>query len=92
MNTVQIIALLTAAAFLAQPFVSNYIKKSQSKVDVYPKDIQPETSRAPSGPAQTDVSYVVSQWAALKNSCDQLDLKEASTALDSVFPLFVKKG
>lgn len=87
MNTVQIISLLAAAAFLAQPFVSNYIKKSQSKVDVYPKDIQPESS-----PAQTDVSYVVSQWVALKNSCDQLDLKEASTALDSVFPLFVKKG
>lgn len=90
MNTVQIISLLAAAAFLAQPFVSNYIKKSQSKVDVYPKDIEP--NKMPSDPAQTDIGYVVSQWAALKNSCDQLDLKEASTALDSVFPLFVKKG
>lgn len=90
MNTFQIIALLAAAAFLAQPFVSNYIKKSQSKVDVYPKDIEPD--KMPSGPVQTDIGSVVSQWSALKNSCDQLDLKEASTALDSVFPLFVKKG
>ena len=90
MNTFQIIALLAAAAFLAQPFVSNYIKKSQSKVDVYPKDIEPDKMH--SGPVQTDIGSVVSQWSALKNSCDQLDLKEASTALDSVFPLFVKKG
>lgn len=87
MNTVQIISLLAAAAFFAQPFVAQYLKKSQQSKE--PVKIDEDMLK---GPALPEISYVVSQWAALKSACDELNLKEASNALDSIFPLFVKKG
>lgn len=88
MNTVQIISALAAAAFIAQPFAVEYFKKlSQNKL----KQAEPELDML-KGPALPEISHVVSQWAALKSACDELNLKEASNALDSIFPLFVKKG
>lgn len=38
------------------------------------------------------LSNLVAHWEALKSMCDSQQLTEASSKLEEVFPLFVKKG
>lgn len=84
MNTVQIIALIAAVVFGFQ-----YVKPYLVKTTAAPKKDEPlVTAEKDFEPTMSDV---VDSWSKLKSNCETLGLTDASDALDSVFPLFVKK-
>lgn len=84
MNTLQIISLIAAVVLLYQ-----YVKPYLVKTTAAPKkDELPAIAEKDFEPTMSDV---VDSWSKLKSNCETLGLTDASDALDSVFPLFVKK-
>jgi hypothetical protein len=84
MNTVQIISLIAAIA-LGFLYVKPYLVKTTAALK---KDEPPVKTEKDFQPTMSDV---VDSWSKLKSNCETLGLTDASDALDSVFPLFVKK-
>jgi hypothetical protein len=87
MNTAQILSLIAAIA-LGYQYVKPYLVKATAAVKEKPpvteEKFQPEVNM----PTMSDI---VDSWSKLKNDCNALGLTDACEALDSVFPLFVKK-
>lgn len=78
MDVDKILALIAVVAIAAQPLVYPRIKSFFSKT---PK----QQDRA------VGVIEAVQKWESLRETCEILNLKQATQALDDMFPLFVKK-
>lgn len=78
MDIYKILALIAVVAIVAQPLVYPKIKSFFIKT---PK----QQDRA------VGVIEAVQKWESLRETCEILNLKQATQALDEMFPLFVKK-
>lgn len=89
MTTMQIIIAVVAGILILSSLVdlkSIFNNLLEDKA-VVPKPVKPVIV----DDEENNISSVVEKWENLKNSCDSLGLKQASTKLVEVFPLLAIK-
>lgn len=60
--------------------------------DIIVKVEDPRQPGVDTNPMKPTLSNIVAQWEALKAHCEDRGLVEASSKLEEVFPLLIKKG
>lgn len=97
MTSAQIILVVLAAIVLLSSFidlesVKKYLVKTGDKAKDNTPDAVPVKPKIISDPCcDGSIACVVKKWEALKDCCNNCNLKQASTKLDDVFPLLVSK-
>lgn len=64
----------------------------ETEKDIVIKVEDPRQTDGQTNPVKPTLSNIVAQWEALKAHCEDRGLVEASTKLEEVFPLLIKKG
>lgn len=98
MNALQIGALIVGVLVILSYFVDfKRIFSSMSKVKNGSDDVPSVIKNVTNNNEDCEIisgslSSLVAHWEALKSMCDSQQLIEASSKLEEVFPLFIKKG
>lgn len=98
MNPLQIGALIVGGLVILSYFVDfKRIFLNMSKVKNNSDDIPSVIKSVANNSDGYEIvngslSNLVAHWEALKSMCDSQQLAEASSKLEEVFPLFIKKG